>query len=208
LSIVERDGKPLVHCHGGCEQRAVVDALKAQGLWPEREPEVTRRIVATYDYTDEAGELLYQVVRYEPKTFKQRYPDGAGGWTWKKHPRQILYHLREVLENPIVFLCEGERDCETLRDHGFVATTNSGGANAPWLNSYTDALRGRECILIPDRDRAGYERVKRIARALLGSVARLVYLELEDGKDVSEWFERGHSEVELIAQLDGEEVSQ
>jgi putative DNA primase/helicase len=208
LSIVERDGIPLVHCHAGCEQSTVVDALKALGLWPEHEPKVTRRIVATYDYTDEAGELLYQVVRYEPKTFKQRYPDGAGGWTWKKHPRQILYHLREVLESPIVFICEGERDCETLRAHGFVATTNSGGANAPWLDSYTDALRGRECILIPDRDRAGYERVKRIARALLGNVARLVYLELEDGKDVSEWFERGHSEVELIAQLDGEEVSQ
>jgi len=68
-------------------------------------------------------------------------------------------------------------------------------------------LRGREVILIPDRDRVGYERVKKIARALLGNVARLVYLELEDGGDVSEWFQRGHSELELIEQLDGEQVS-
>jgi hypothetical protein len=37
LSITERDGKLLVHCHAGCDQRAVIDALRARGLWPERE---------------------------------------------------------------------------------------------------------------------------------------------------------------------------
>jgi hypothetical protein len=50
--------------------------------------------------------------------------------------------------------------------------------------------------------------VKTIGRALLGKVTRLLYLELEDGKDVSEWFERGHSELELIRLLDPEEISQ
>src|ERR1035437_6518634 len=86
----------------------------------------------TYGYTDERGELLYQIVRFEPKGFSQRYPDGNGGWAWKKHPRQVLYHLPEVLESPIIFLPEGEKDCETLREGGFVATTNAGGAQAPW----------------------------------------------------------------------------
>src|ERR1017187_8749981 len=37
LSICERDGKVLVHCFAGCSQRAVVEALNALGLWPERE---------------------------------------------------------------------------------------------------------------------------------------------------------------------------
>jgi hypothetical protein len=32
-------------------------------------------VVATYDYTDDKGGLLYQVVRYEPKSFRQRRPD-------------------------------------------------------------------------------------------------------------------------------------
>src|SRR5215472_9254861 len=40
------------------------------------------RVVAAYDYVDEAGKLLYQVVRYEPKKFQQRRPDGKGGWIW------------------------------------------------------------------------------------------------------------------------------
>jgi 5S rRNA maturation endonuclease (ribonuclease M5) len=188
----------------------VISALKGLGLWPARErrelPQGWGALVKSYSYTDERGELLYQVCRFEPKTFRPRYPNGHGGWTWKKHPRQVLFHLREVLEAPIVFLVEGERDAETLLEHGFVGTTNAGGAKAPWLDSYTDTLRGKEVILLPDRDRPGRERVLRIARALLHKVARLVILELEDGKDVTEWFARGHSELELIAQLDAEEV--
>jgi putative DNA primase/helicase len=205
------DGRPLVHCHAGCDQSAVIAALRELGLWEstEREPSFNKRIECTYPYTDENGALVYEVVRlHSPKSFRQRYPDGRGGWVWRKHPNQVLYHLREVLENPIIFVCEGERDAETLRNYGFVGTTNAGGAKAPWLPAFTDALRGREVVLIPDRDPAGYERVKRIARALLGNVARLVYLELQDGKDVTAWFERGHSELELIAELDSEEVNQ
>jgi hypothetical protein len=206
LSIREVDGKILLHCHAGCAQQDVIDALKARGLW---QPEHTQnsQIVATYDYTDENGNLLYQVVRYEPKDFKQRRPDGRGGWTWRKGTRQVLYHLPEVLEAPIVFVVEGERDVETLRDYGFVATTNAGGAKAHWAPQFTEALRGREVILIPDNDAPGRKRVLNIARALLGRVARLVVLELEGGsKDITEWFGQGHSELELIALLDGEEV--
>jgi putative DNA primase/helicase len=32
--------------------------------------------VAAYDYHDENGKLLYQVVRFEPKDFRQRRPNG------------------------------------------------------------------------------------------------------------------------------------
>ena len=208
LSLRDVDGKVLVHCHAGCEQNAVIAALSARGLWAAQEPRQRRRIVAEYNYTDERGELLYQVIRTEPKGFFQRRPDANGGWIDRKSPRQVLYRLREVLESPIVFVCEGEKDVETLREHGFVATTNAGGAEAPWLPGYTDALRGREVILLPDRDRPGRERVARIARKLVGNVARLVILEVDGAKDITEWFQQGHSECELIAQLEDSEVSQ
>lgn len=205
LSIRDADGKVLLHCHAGCTQHDVIDAIRDLGVW-HPEPAVRPEIIATYDYTDEQGQLLYQGVRYQPKDFKQRRPDGSGGWIWRKSPRQVLYRLPEVLEAPIVFVVEGERDVETLRDYGFVATTNAGGAKASWAPQYTEALIGREVILIPDNDPPGRKRVLHIARALLGKVARLVLLELEGAKDVSEWFGQGHSELELIAQLDREEV--
>ncbi len=204
LSVREVDGKVLVHCHAGCEQRAVIDALKARGLWPERESGQGGTIVATYDYTDATGNLLYQVVRYEPKDFKQRRPDGAGGWIWRKAASQVLYRLPEVLEAPIVFVVEGERDVETLRSHGFVATTNAGGAKARWLPQYTEALQGRECILIPDNDAPGWERALTIARALIGVAARMRVLDLPvETKDITDWFAAGHGESELIEILEG-----
>jgi putative DNA primase/helicase len=115
--------------------------------------------------------------------------------------------LPEVLEAAIVFVVEGERDVETLREHGFVATTNAGGAKATWLPQFTEALRGREIIIVPDADTPGRQRALTIARALLRKVARLIIWEPDGAKDVSDWFERGHSELELIAQLDGEEVT-
>ncbi len=81
------DGRLLAHCHAGCEQAAVIAALRELALWPEPDQRADRRrIVAEYNYTDENGAPLYQVVRFEPKTFKQRYPDGAGGWTVEKTP--------------------------------------------------------------------------------------------------------------------------
>ena len=118
----------------------------------------------------------------------------------------MLYHLPEVLEAAIVFVVEGEKDVEKLRERGFVATTNAGGAKAHWLPQYTEALRGREVIIIPDNDQPGRQRAAAIARALVGHVAKLIALDLEDSKDISEWFDRGHSEVELITCL--EEVTQ
>ena len=33
LSVSEKGGKVLIHCHSGCLQDAVVEALKERGLW-------------------------------------------------------------------------------------------------------------------------------------------------------------------------------
>lgn len=33
LAITDRDGRVLVHCHGGCSQNAVIAALGERGLW-------------------------------------------------------------------------------------------------------------------------------------------------------------------------------
>jgi hypothetical protein len=211
----------LVKCHAGCTQHEVIAALRERGLWPcsERDewqewsgwdrgairyPAAWGRVVTHYDYSDEDGAYFYSVFRFHPKSFRPGYFTHTGKWTWKKHPRQMLYRLRETLENPIVFLVEGEKDVETLREWGFTDTTAPGGANAPWLPQYTAALYDKEVIVIPDQDEAGWQRAHAVCAALLGKVCRLRLLELPAGcKDVTEFFEKGHSECELIARLEG-----
>jgi hypothetical protein len=37
LSITERDGTVLLHCHAGCAQQSVINALRSMGLWPEKQ---------------------------------------------------------------------------------------------------------------------------------------------------------------------------
>jgi putative DNA primase/helicase len=87
--------------------------LRERGYIPKAAPARagSKRQVATYDYKDEAGDLLYQVVRYEPKDFRQRAPDG-NGWKWKMPGvRRVLYRLPEVVEavaaRRVVYIVEG-----------------------------------------------------------------------------------------------------
>src|SRR5262245_18843335 len=96
------------------------------------------KIVARYPYHDETGDLLYQVVRYEPKTFRPLKPDG----TWNlKGVRRVLYNLPALIEavaneQPVIVV-EGEKDVESLRRLNIVATTNPGGAGK-WQVEYSE----------------------------------------------------------------------
>src|SRR5215207_9540269 len=57
-----------------------------------------REIEKTYDYRDPDGKLLFQVVRYLPKGFSQRRPDGVGGWIWNlEGVKRVLYRLPGLL---------------------------------------------------------------------------------------------------------------
>ena len=68
-----------------------------------------RRIVQTYEYTDAAGNVVFQTVRYEPKDFRQRRPDGKGGWIWNLQEIQpVLYRLPEVMAADHIVIFEGE----------------------------------------------------------------------------------------------------
>lgn len=87
-------------------------------------------ISKVYDYADEHGEVTYQVVRYEPKTFRQRKPDGKGGWLWNmKDVTPLPYNLPDIIQKPQkpVFIVEGEKCADAIRAVGGVATTTRRG---------------------------------------------------------------------------------
>ena len=183
----------LLHCHAGCPQEAVIAVLKARGLWVERERDKSQ-IVKTYDYTDEKRKLLFQVVRFEPKNFRQRQPDDVGGWIWNlKGVKRVLYRLPEILEavkaGKIIYIVEGEKDVEKLVGLGLDATTNAGGAGK-WRDEYSQALIGAEVAIIPDNDEPGRKHADQVGRSLHTAGAKVKILELPDLSekgDVSDW---------------------
>jgi putative DNA primase/helicase len=104
------------------------------------------RIVAAYDYTDDKGALLYQVCRLEPKSFRQRRPDGKG-WIWSvKDCRRFPYRLTDLQKYPdaTVFVCEGEKDADRVASLGYCATTV---ACDDWTDDCVRALAGRDCVI-------------------------------------------------------------
>ena len=139
-----------------------------------------RKIVAEYNYPDEHGKLLFQVVRFEPKDFRQRRPDGNGGWIWNLNgTKRVLYRLPLVLSATQVLMPEGEKDADNLIDAGFVATTNAGGAKK-WRPEYNPYFKDKEVVLIADNDEEGRRHIERIAESLEGTAQSIKILELPD----------------------------
>jgi AAA domain len=213
LSIDEgKDGRVLVYCHAGCQPEAICSALgiTLQDLMRNGDHRTDERakIVATYDYSDEKGALLFQVCRLEPKTFRQRKPDRSSldGWTWStKGVRRVPYHLPELInavrnERP-VFVVEGEKDADALIKLGFAATCNPSGAGK-WLDSFSPYFKGANITIIPDKDEPGRKHAESVAFSLNSTAACIRLLELPDlgerkVKDASDWIAAGGEPAEL-----------
>lgn len=199
LHVTSNDRGLGVKCHAGCDTESIVThlGLDLSDLFND-EPHTNgnhrskAEVVAEYNYCDEEGRLLYQVVRLDPKSFRQRKPDRttATGWTWSTAGvRRVPYLLPELLttdsKEPI-FIVEGEKDVHTLKAHGYTATTNAGGAGK-WDASWSEFFVDRIVIIIPDNDESGKEHARDVAESL-DEVATVRLLELFDVKDVTDWF--------------------
>jgi hypothetical protein len=213
VSAVVENGsqKVLIKCWAGCEQDQI---LKKAGLeWKDLfsqngsndSKKSGRRIVATYDYIDAAGNLLHQTLRYEPKGFSQRRPDGSGGWEWNlKGVEPVLYRLPEVLEaclkGETIYVFEGEKDVDRAREElGITATTCALGAGK-WRKSYTHTLIGANVILVPDNDEAGRKHVLKVAQELEPVAASVRILELpglHEKDDLTDWIDAGGTREEF-----------
>ncbi len=208
------------HCHGcgasgGTYKAAIAFGLdKAAALRLEERFGLReasnghREIVGEYDYVDEAGELLFQVVRFAPKDFRQRKPDGNGGWEWKLgDTRRVLYRLpklREAIQRgEDIMVPEGEWDVAALEELGVVATCNPGGAGK-WRREYSEALRGAKVTVIADRDDAGYDHARTVTRALRGVAETVDLVEPTKGEDIHAHLAAGGSLAELVELPDDE----
>jgi len=201
------DGKVLLHCHAGC---SYLDIITELGLYKEPTNPQKREIKEIYPYVDENGELLYEVIRFEPKAFGQRRSDGADGYIWNlKGVRRVLYHLPQLInsEEDYVFIVEGEKDCHTLESLGFIATTNSGGGSK-WNKEFNKYFKGKDVIILPDQDKTGEEHAEIVAKNLYHTAnsVRIINLQgLKEKQDVTDWVNLDpESSVETLKVLVGD----
>jgi len=236
------DGRTLLTCHGGCSAEDVVGAmgLGLKDLFadePARDgrfaPTVSKKETVrkkpraplgepteVYDYTDEDGKLLYQALRYEPKTFRQRRPDASkwSGWDYSmKGQRLVLYRLPDVLaavkRGETVYIVEGEKDANAVQALGCVGTCNVAGAGK-WSRAYSGHLNGARVVILPDVDadmrdgkphRKGQLHAADVAFSLHGVAASVKVYEFEDSKDLSDWVEEtgcGKEDLEHLIEAD------
>ncbi|MDR6414063.1 AAA family ATPase [Pseudarthrobacter sulfonivorans] len=146
--------------------------------------------VARYPYTDADGTVLFEKIRYVPKSFIIT-PPGAVGKLGKK-PLYRLPELQPAIQaGKIVLLVEGEKDADRLRSEGYTATCNFDGAGKFNKPEYAEYLRGAKVLLIADNDGAGHRHADQ-AKALLERAGIAVTVKIPAaGKDVSDHLDAG-----------------
>jgi hypothetical protein len=196
----------IIKCHSqNCTYHDVVGALglsvtsaKSSDMQP-----------TYYEYRDESGVVAFRAVRKYgingDKTFSMQTPDGRGGWISKlpREVRRVPYRLPELIEaiaeEKRIYVVEGEKDCDTAREYGLVATTNIGGAGK-WGEELSAHLKDADVVILPDNDAPGRDHAERVARSLAGIARsiRIVTLPglLEKG-DLTDWLCEGHQLDEL-----------
>jgi hypothetical protein len=219
------------HSAGSGNQKGRGSQKKQSG-----DPWTQSKIVDLYDYCTVDGTFIFQVVRFDPKDFRQRHKVANGQWIRRGVPpeKRVLWNLPAIaaaaIANPgspgqPVFLCEGEKDAKRLIASGLLATTAAGGASSDhsknkWLPQYTESLRGRVVVIVPDCDPPdpktgkipGRDHANHVAKSLSGpgGAAHVAILELPlppagppvvPGKainpqkkwDISDWLDAGGS---------------
>lgn len=149
-------------------------------------------VVAEYVYRWEDGTRAFAVLRHDPKAFTVVDADGAV--LEDRPPAPLLYQLPELAAadpRETVYLCEGEKDAETVAAGGLVATTAPCGTRHPWAHAYTDQLAGRHVVILPDADGPGRRWAATTERALTGHAASVHVVHLWGDRrgqlDVTDW---------------------
>jgi|GEM_PF-2511507 len=220
LSIKEgSEGNILINCFGGCTPEQVVTSvgLKMSDLFsgngdgstktkkkqisastsnrrkPFHHPELGDP-VKKYPYRNEKGTLLYWICRFEPGLNGEKKairPCRPSGLKWGiGDMRRVLYRLPEIIDAKHVVLVEGEKDCDSLVDLGFLSTAFAFGAGGFKSGEYTKSLAGKTVYVLFDNDETGIKKAKEVAGCLKGVATSVRILEvdgMQPGWDITDY---------------------
>lgn len=155
-----------------------------------------------YEYRDLQGKLIYFVCRLEHPEKKKEFLQGTPDHWGIADITPIPYNWNEVNSSDWCCIVEGEKDVETLKSIGVPATTNSGGAKK-WRKEFSEYLRGKKVVIIPDNDEVGEEHARMIADDLTGvaeSVKIVRVSNLPKG-DVTDYMEKEGGSYESLIDM-------
>lgn len=223
LSVTDGQDRILIFCHAGCTAKAIVGAmgLEMKALYYDDSEYAEMRIYdvigyaskppyqqpeAVYQYKNEKGELAYEVLRFPGKKFRQRRAS-ENGWIWnmdgvKKIPYLLnRWHYASVHARQLgyaVYIVEGEKDVDRLRNMGYLATCFTGGAGrGKFLASYVKYFKDLNVLVIADNDTPGLAYAEEIRDGLTGVAASVTVVVPTKGKDITEHLDNGGTMGEL-----------
>ncbi len=205
-----KGGKWLFHDHGDPDAK-LDDFIAAVGgktngararVQARAQPRSGGTVEATYDYVDADGTLVHQTARLRRKRFRQRRPDGNGGWINNVTGiTLVLYRLPEVIgaveRGDEIFIVEGEKDADAVVAAGGIATCNPMGAGK-WRNEFAEHFRGASVSIVADDDTVGRKHARDVARSLTQVAASVRVVRALTGKDASDHLEAGHGLDEFV----------
>ena len=192
LSASYTDEKILVKCQAGCTFKEIVSAMEMeQSQFFSQKGKIPQKIIeAVYRYEDKDGNHVMDVVRFKPKAFLPRRPDGKYSLEGvARVPYRLPHMLAGIKEGRDIILLEGEKDCDNAKDFGLVATTFDGGAGK-WREEYSKWFQEAKVICLPDNDPPGLKGMRLIASEIVKVAESVSWLELPDipeKGDLSDW---------------------
>ena len=107
--------KILFKCQAGCSFESVVSALgmEENQFFAQEEKTQPKTIESTYRYEDKDGNHVMDVVRFKPKDFRPRRPDGR--YTLEgvvRVPYLLPQTLAGMKEGRDILILEGEKEVE------------------------------------------------------------------------------------------------
>jgi hypothetical protein len=195
--------------NGKASKRPWIDpgSLRIGLKYPD-ENGVPRTLTDIYEYVDENGAPLHRTLRFRyddgEKTFSQcEYVTGR--WQWGlQNVRRVLYRLDELntlKDGELVFLCEGEKDADAVRELGLYATTNPMGAGK-WSDEYSVALARFHVAICCDNDEKGRDHGSLVSKSLRehGVTQGILALTgLPEKGDAYDWIDQGGAARDLVA---------
>ena len=138
-------------------------------------PGTKSKLITVYRYEDEAGEVVFEKERHEPKSFRFRRQVNGKRVYNLNGIEPVPYRLPKLKDAPSVIISEGEKDADAIADLGLVSTSGPFGASS-WPTELTPRFKDKQvyiCYDIGQEKAAGY-----VAASLYGTAKeiRIVHL--------------------------------